>query len=119
MSMVVRSVMGAIVFGTLMIGGGCKSSYMADIRNQTPQPVVATLIDPVGPDQIVRLGPGDRGQLGPVMVDQKELVQVKVDSLGNTGVPAMFQLRPGENYLNVLQGGQLTSGPLMIREVPR
>jgi len=119
-------VVRALALGGLLGGAslltGCTTGYSADVRNQTPQPlfVDAYYVTPQG-ERIglggARLGPGDRGGLGPYAVRNDALVSVSIDTVPNPQRPAIVDLRPGLNAMEVTQGGNTTSGPLQIREL--
>ncbi len=110
------------LFGGIALLTGCTTGYSADVRNQTPQPlfVDAYYVTPQG-ERIglgnARLGPGDRGGLGPYAVPNDALASVSIDTVPNPQRPAIVDLRPGLNAMEVTQGGDKTSGALQIREL--
>lgn len=105
--------------------GGCYAGYVADVRNQTPQPVYAELVQSNGPGNGVslgreRIGPGDRG----AVVSRKKvptdcLVYVQIDSVGNPGYPAQLNLTPGTTAITVTQDGTAQNGKLRLDAVSR
>ena len=111
-----------ILLGGVSLLTGCTTGYSADVRNQTPQSlfVDAYYVTPQG-ERIglggARLGPGDRGGLGPYAVRNDALVSVSIDTVPNPQRPAIVDLRPGLNALEVTQGGDKMSGPLQVREL--
>jgi len=113
------AVAGVVVAGAL---AGCTTSYSVDLRNQTPQVVFgdAYYVTPQG-ERVglgaVRLGPGDRGGMGPFAVRNDALVTVTVDTVPNPQRPAAVDLRPGLNVFEVTQQGEKTAGPLQVREL--
>lgn len=103
---------------------GCQADYGADVRNTTPQPVYAQLLVRSGGGESVvlqkRLGPGDRGYLGPVRASDKPgRVSVAVDSLPNPVRPATLDLLPGTTFVDVLQDGDRTAGALRLSPKPQ
>ena len=107
----------------LLALGGCHSSFAADVRNRSSQPVSVELVSP-GPNGTVallapslRLGPGDRGGVGPVRVEQHRSVVLRVDSLGNPGRPAVIDLMPGTTIAEATQDGTNANAPLLLRPV--
>ncbi len=98
--------------------GGCQTSYAADIRNTTPQPVYAQLMEQFDQTATVRasdrLGPGDRKGLGPVIAREGRAFLV-VDTVGNPGTPVRVPLAVGTTVVEVAQTGDQAAGPLEIR----
>ena len=115
----------ALLAGLLLSGlglAGCETTYSADIRNQTPQPLFAEIIsfDQWGnayPMAATRLGPGDRAGLGPVRIKKERLVTLQLDTVPNPQRPARVDMRPGVTTVEVTQQGAQTSGPLQVREL--
>jgi hypothetical protein len=98
--------------------GGCQTSYAADIRNTTPQPVYAQLMEQFDQGSTVRasarLGPGDRAGLGPVIAREGRAYLV-VDTIPNPGTPVTVPLAVGTTTLEVIQPGDQTTGPIQVR----
>lgn len=102
---------------------GCQADYGADIHNKTSTPVFAQLMvkandrnQPATLGASRRLGPGDRGAVGPVRANQRPgSVFLVVDSLPNPSKPVTADLRPGTAFVEVTQEG---SGPLRLSEKP-
>ena len=109
----------------LLVLGGCYSSYAVDVRNRTPQPISVELLarDPQGNvswiAQPVRLGPGDRGGIGPVTIDANRPALLRADTPGNPGRPVTLEVRPGGMVVEVTQEGTTANGPLHVNEVSR
>lgn len=101
---------------------GCsKSNYGVDLRNRTPQPVYAQLVERMNSGEQrarvgARLGPGDRAGVGPVRARTGSVTLI-VDTMPNPGVPAMVELAPGTSSIEVTQDGEGTSGPIRLREL--
>ena len=113
---------GALALASVAIAalGGCYNTYSADVRNTTPQPVYMQLVKTGGAPNLLRsarLGPGDRGSIGPVTIDQRDLVRLVIDTGPNPNRPLTLDLRPGLNVYEVQQEGTMTSGPLRVREI--
>jgi hypothetical protein len=102
--------------------GGCSTAYTVDVENRTPQPVVIELLARE-PDmgllatlaQPLRLGPGDRGGIGPVRTDTTRPVLIRADSAVRPGDPVLLDLWPGWTIVEVSQDGSGTTGPLHLR----
>lgn len=116
----------AVLILPLLALGGCAqgtSSYAADVRNHTGQPIAADLLLRNGPDVYVplvttmRLGPGDRGGIGPVIVQSSQIVVLRTDVYGNPSRPCFMELRPGTTYAEVNQESPLATAPMRLREV--
>ncbi len=101
----------------------CQADYGADIHNTTSGPVYAQLMvkandrnQPATLNATRRLGPGDRGTVGPVRANARPgSVYLTVDSLPNPSHPASADLRPGTAFITVTQE---PGGPLQIHEKP-
>lgn len=98
----------------------CRADFTADIRNHTPQPLFVKIFEERQNSEVIltsaRLGPGDRAQIGPVRAEIGR-PRLAIDSRPNPQAPVIFNLRPGTSYFNVSQQGDLTAGPLEVREV--
>lgn len=105
--------------------GGCYAGYVADVRNQTPQPIYADLIVSHGPGNgenigRERIGPGDRGAVASrKKIGTDQTVYVQVDSVGNPGYPAQLNLTPGTTVITVTQDGTAQNGKLRVDAVSR
>lgn len=106
------------------LAGGCQlpSRFSVDVRNQSPQPLQVELIerDTYGNSFTrgsTRLGPGDRGGLGPFSAPASSIVEVAIDSKPNPRAPVLWTLRPGTNILEVRQQGDATAGPLEVKDL--
>lgn len=102
----------------------CQSGYSVDVRNQTPQPVFVEMLvrypnGAVTNNQGARLGPGDRGALGPIYTGPDNAVSFRVDSMPNPQRPAWIDLRPGMTILVITQPGEGSGGPLVVTEQAR
>ena len=102
---------------------GCQQSYEVDLVNGAAQPVFVELIvlypnGQVAVHQAGRLGPGDRGELGPVRTNVDNRVSFRADTLPNTQKPMTLDLRPGQTRLRLDQAGDRTAGPLTVSERP-
>ncbi|HYD01855.1 MAG TPA: hypothetical protein VEB22_11565 [Phycisphaerales bacterium] len=107
----------------LLVLAGCTADYAADVRNRSSQPISVELISP-GPNGVtallapsVRLGPGDRGGVGPVRIDQQRTAVLRVDYAGNPGRPEVITLTPGTTVAEVTQEGTTANAPLNLRPV--
>ncbi len=115
----ILSVLLAATVCTLV--GGCSSTYSVDVRNQTPQVLFVQVATQRGAQTetlgLRRLGPGDRGGLGPFTVAPSAVVLTSVDTTPNPGRAPELILRPGLSVLEVFQEGNQSAGPLRLREV--
>lgn len=97
---------------------GCQAGYAVDVRNTTPQPVYAQLMEQFDTGTVmrssVRLGPGDRGGLGPVVAREGRAFVV-VDTVPNPGTPVRVPIAIGTTVIEVIQQGNQMSGPLEVR----
>lgn len=100
---------------------GCKSSYALDVRNASPQPLYVAVLSKNNAGTLAlgraRLGPGDRGGLGPFTVAQSEIVWAQFDTQPNPERAPELTLRPGLSVIEVTQDGNATAGPLRVREI--
>jgi len=105
------------------VGANSNANYAVDVRNRSAQPVSVELLarDAAGNlswlAQPVRLGPGDRGGLGPVWIDPKLQATFRADTPGNPGRAVIFDLKPGVIALEVSQDGTAATSPLRVTEV--
>lgn len=120
-----RAAGAACIAGLCCLSGlaGCQQAYEVDLINGAPQPVFVELIvlypnGQVAVHQAGRLGPGDRGELGPVRTNVDNRVSFRADTLPNTQRPLRLDLRPGQTRLRLEQPGDRTAGPLMVSERP-
>ena len=65
----------------------------------------------------VRLGPGDRGGLGPVVVASGLVTTFRADTPGNPGRAVIYDLPAGVTALEVSQDGTAANSPLRVTEV--
>ena len=102
------------------VSAGCQASYAADIRNSTPQPVYAQIMEQfdngASPRASVRLGPGDRGGVGPVMCREGRAFLV-VDTVPNPTTPVSVGMAVGTTIVEVVQEGKETTGPIQVRVI--
>ncbi|HZW06632.1 MAG TPA: hypothetical protein VFF65_05870 [Phycisphaerales bacterium] len=117
-----KTLRATLVFPLLCLAG-CTADYAANVRNRCAQPVSVELISP-GPNgetallaPSLRLGPGDRGGVGPVRIDQQRTAVLRVDFAGNPGRPALITLTPGTTTAEVTQEGATANAPLNLRPV--
>lgn len=100
----------------------CQSDYAVDVRNHTAQPIYIELLvrypsGAVTVNQAARLGPGDRGELGPIRTGPDNLVSFRADALPNPQRPAWLDLSPGLSVIEVQPGGEQSNAPLRLRPV--
>jgi len=103
--------------------GGCYSTYVADVRNSTPQPVYAELVHNGGAGNTTvlareRIAPGDRRGLQ-VRVSNDWPMFLQVDTPGNTAAAQQFNLTPGTQIVEVSQEGPNQTGRLRLDGLPR
>ena len=118
-----RKSMSAIGLCAFALITGCQADYGADIHNKTSTPIFAQLMvkanDKLNPATLGasrRLGPGDRGSVGPVRANRRPgSVYLLVDSLPNPSKPSTVDLSPGTAFVDVSQEG---NGPLRLSEKP-
>jgi hypothetical protein len=117
-----------VAFGTIGAAalGGCTYyvGYTADVRNETAQPVVATLMLANANGQPTELageglGPGNRGEVVRYNVLNTYHVYLQVDAQGNPGYPAQMDLKPGLTVVKVLQDGNVPYGKLHLDRLDR
>lgn len=108
----------ACLVGLAGLLAGCQSDYAVDIVNQTPQPVFVKIFAKTGSGPVLgangRLGPGDRGMIGPVRNQTNNGAFLSVDSLPNPSRPVMVDLQPGTAFFVLEQDGTGTAGPLRL-----
>lgn len=114
------AVLGVVSLGLISCAAmsGCQASYAADIRNTTPQPVYAQLMERFDNGSTVRatqrLGPGDRAGIGPVIAREGRAYLV-VDTIPNPMTPVTVPLAVGTTTVEVIQQGDQTTGPIEVR----
>ncbi len=101
--------------------GGCKSGYVADVRNNSPEPLYAQLVRAGGAGKNVvvaeeRIPPGDRKGVSKYAVPDDWALYLSIDSVGNPGSPQQINLTPGTTIVTVTKDG---SGKLRVDWVPR
>src|SRR5262249_35592287 len=99
----------------------CQGTFSADLHNQTPQPLFAQIHqrtddgwNPILAEK--RLGPGDRGAIGPVHAPIGR-AYITLATIPNPQGIWSTDLRPGTTSFNVSQQGDQTIGPIEVREV--
>jgi hypothetical protein len=114
-----RGVWAAFLIATAGLGA-CQSSYSADVTNKTPQPLFVQLFAKGSGQnnatlaQSRRLGPGDRGGVGPIRVETSKGAYVVFDTKANPGRPVTVDLAPGANLYEVRADGTTNDAPLVI-----
>jgi hypothetical protein len=104
----------------LLLLAGCQADYAAQITNKTSQPVTAHIFRK-GPSQavlgaMVRLGPGDRGILGPVRTNKGYGAFLTIYPAGSPERPLTVDLMPGDAFYEVQQESDKSDSPLRIVE---
>lgn len=109
--------MGIALVGAMVLGG-CQADYGADVVNATPQPVFVQMFIKGHSESSMaaskRLGPGDRGFIGPVRHNKNQGAYLAFDTLANPGRPATVDLGAGTSFFEVRQDGEGTSGALIV-----
>lgn len=100
---------------------GCKTSYVADVRNDSPEPVIAQLVRNAGAGNNVvvsqeRIPPGDRKGVAKYQVPDDWALFLSVDTMGNPGFPQQFNLTPGTTIVTVTKDA---NGKLRLDAIPR
>lgn len=112
----------------LLLLGACTSTYSVEVVNQTNQPVTAEflarspegLLAPIG--QPIRLGPGDRGGMGPVTLDANRPIVLRANRPGASDAPpnpVLIDLVPGRTGVEIGQDGTAFGSPIVVRTVPK
>lgn len=111
-------------FAILALGAlaGCQQQFTCDVRNNGDQPITAQLVwanNAMTREDLrsARLGPGDRGSIGPVWTDKP--VKLVIDFQGNTGYPGELPLTPGLNVVNVRRADEGSQGTLKLERVTK
>lgn len=109
----------ALLFGLMGGLAGCQADFAADVTNRTPQPVTLNLVAKGdtngGPATLTkRLGPGDRGTIGPLRCNKNKGAYLAADTLGNPSRPLTVDLAPGQSFFELRQDGTGTTGPLIL-----
>jgi hypothetical protein len=120
-----KSLLAVLAFPLLAVGGCAvpPSGYAVDARNRSAQPISLELLsrDAQGNlywlAQPVRLGPGDRGGVGPASLEAGRSALLRTDTPGNPGRPVMTDLWPGATVVEVTQDGELANSPLRVTVV--
>jgi hypothetical protein len=112
--------LAVLAAGTVFLGG-CKTSYVADVRNESPEPVYAQLVRNAGAGNNTiltqeRIPPGDRRGVARYQVPEDWAVFLSVDTVGNAGYPQQFNLTPGTTIVTVTKD---QNGRLRLDAVPR
>jgi hypothetical protein len=112
-----KAIAAAVLVATGVMGG-CQAGYAVDVRNTASQPVYAQLMEQFDTGTVmrssIRLGPGDRGGLGPVMAREGRAFVV-VDTVPNQATPVQVPIAIGTTVIEVIQIGTEASGPLQVR----
>lgn len=113
-----RSLAAAALTLSALALTACNASYSADVVNKTPQPLFVQMFVKGNTDSSLaaskRLGPGDRGFIGPVVADKNRGAYIALDTLPNPGRPTTLDLPPGTTFLEVRQDSESASGPLIV-----
>lgn len=112
---------GVAVAGVALALAGCKSGYVADVRNDSGEPIYAQLVRAGGAGKHVvvaeeRIPPGDRRGVAKYAVPDEWAMFLSVDTPGNDGAPQQVNLTPGTTIVTVTRE---PSGKLRIDWVPR
>lgn len=110
-----------VLAGGALLLGGCKTSYVADVRNDSPEPVYAQLVRNAGAGHNTilsqeRIPPGDRRGVVRYQVPEDWAIFLSVDTVGNPGYPQQFNLTPGTTIVTVTKD---QNGRLRLDAVPR
>jgi len=111
-----------LLVGLAALSGGCQQAdFGADLTNKTSQVVFARLHikpnDPSGQAVIAaekRLGPGDRGFIGPVRTLAFPGVFLTVDTYPNSQSPETMDLQPGTSNLEITQQGDAPNAAIHV-----
>ena len=116
-----RTIVAALFAAAALALTACQANYAADITNKTPQPLFVKLFskaanknDPAVLGAQKRLGPGDRGTIGPVRNNRNLGVFLSLDTLPSPARPTTIDLEPGTGYFDVRQDSETTAGPLVV-----
>lgn len=116
-----RSLLVAAAGLAMVTLAGCKTAYVADVRNDSGEPIYAQLIRAGGAGRNVpvsqeRIAPGDRKGVAKYEVPDDWALYLSVDSVGNPGYPQEFNLTPGTTIVTVTRD---TNGRLRLDAMPR
>lgn len=104
----------AALASTLVLAG-CKSSYQADVTNDTDRPIEALLVYQNGSEQLKKfIGPNDRAVVGPM---SGKSVMLIVQEPGAPGTAETMALAGGTTAVTVQRMGP--RGALVISETRR
>lgn len=113
-----RLVVSAGVLSTALVFAGCQADYSADVVNKTPQPLFVQMFVKGNTESSLaaskRLGPGDRGFIGPVRHDKNQGAYLSFDTLANPNRPTTMDIGPGTSFFEVQQDSAGSSGPLIV-----
>ncbi len=121
-----KPLLAVSVFSLLTLVGCAASppaSFAVDVRNRSSQPVSVELLSRDASGNLfwlvqpVRLGPGDRGGLGPATVAPDLVATFRADTPGNPGRAVIYDLPPGVTALEVSQDGTTATSPLRVTQV--
>lgn len=101
---------------------GCQASYVATLRNNSPQPIIAELVkaEPGGAGTALsreRIAPGDIGAVQRYNVPAEWQVYLQVDAAGNPRGPVRAGLGRGQTTFNITQVGNTPGGELRLELV--
>lgn len=116
-----RVAVGGFVAAGALVLAGCKTSYVADVRNDSPEPVYAQLVRNAGAGNNTiltqeRIAPGDRKGVARYQVPDDWAIFLSVDTVGNPGYPQQFNLTPGTTIVTVTKD---QAGKLRLDAIPR
>lgn len=111
--------LGVAVVGFTL--AGCKTGYVADVRNDSGEPLYAQLVRAGGAGNATvisseRIPPGDRKGVAKYEVPTDWPIYLSVDSVGNPGYPQQFNLTPGTTIVTVTKD---SSGRIRLDAMPR
>ncbi|XVJ60856.1 MAG: hypothetical protein HEQ23_16275 [Tepidisphaera sp.] len=113
--------LGVAAAGLALALAGCKSGYVADVRNDSGEPLYAQLVRAGGAGNNVvvaeeRIPPGDRRGVAKYAVPDEWAMFLSIDTPGKGGPPQQVNLTPGTTIVTVTKD---QSGRLRIDWVPR
>jgi hypothetical protein len=113
---------GLGALATVLIAGGCTSTYEVNVRNQADQPITAEIRagKSSGASELLksrRIPPGDRAWLGPARAGTLKTVFLTVDFEGNVETPVVLKLKGGTTAVNVDRADEGARGTVVLEEV--
>lgn len=114
-----KSIAGAMIGAAVLFAAvGCQADFGADVTNKTPQPLFVQLFSKGNTDSMLaaskRLGPGDRGVIGPIRNNKHQGAYLTFDTLPNPARPTTVDLDTGMNFFEVHQDSESSAGPLVV-----